>query len=383
MSQTPLFHANGRNDRMKRTTRQQNRRQEENSCRDFDYSRQDARLAAIADETRANTSERIPAEHQMSDSRASASRRYADKPRNDHRNTSGHMHSHARKRTSGFTDSAASISSTASNVVSSFFATAFRRRLTLVVLAMTVAFSIIALANENGSIEDITDEIADDAGVALASTSAPASASDLDVTWIDQEPDLPTGCEITAATMMLDYYGFSASNVDLNEYLAQTDTIDLHYENGTQYGPDPNEFFIGDTASESGWFCNTTPVVNALNEYLTSNNSTLQAVDLTGISTGELYQHVADGDPVTVWVTIAMKSRSVSDEWFTEDGELIQASTNDHAMTIIGYNSKTVTMADPLEGIVTYSRKAFERAFSTRGNMAVMLTQTAQTTQTA
>lgn len=83
---------------------------------------------------------------------------------------------------------------------------------------------------------------------------------------------------------------------------------------------------------------------------------------------------VAEGTPVEVWVTIDMEARQSSDSWYSEvDGELVQIDNNDHSMVLIGYDKDTVTLADPLEGIVTYPRSTFESVYRARGEMAVAI----------
>lgn len=62
---------------------------------------------------------------------------------------------------------------------------------------------------------------------------------------IIQTPELPTGCEITAATMMMNYYSFNADKILMaNEYLPKTEDKNLHYhDDGKLYGVDLNGFF--------------------------------------------------------------------------------------------------------------------------------------------
>lgn len=208
---------------------------------------------------------------------------------------------------------------------------------------------------------------------AQTTVSIPTSVAALSTTWIDQTTTLPTGCEITAATMMLDHYGFGATNYQLDDYLVQSGDDYSYVVDGMDYGKDPTYCFVGSTSSEYGWFCYTQPIVNALDSYLQAQGSSMRAVSLAGSSIDDLYAQVAAGNPVTVWVTIGMEERTVSESWYTEDGTRITAATNDHAVSLLGYTAKTVTVADPLVGITTYSRTAFEQAYAARGQMAVVL----------
>ena len=59
--------------------------------------------------------------------------------------------------------------------------------------------------------------------------------------------------------------------------------------------------------------------------------------------------------------------------WYTEDGDYVDWSTNDHGAVLIGYTEETVLIADPLAGIVEYDRQAFEAVFASRGNQCVVI----------
>jgi uncharacterized protein YvpB len=240
----------------------------------------------------------------------------------------------------------------------------------LISLAIVPNFVDTATAHADSSAS--AEATAETEGSSTA-VSLPTSVKALSVSWINQTTSLPTGCEITAATMMLDYYGFNARNTELNAYLAQSGASHSYIVDGVDYGTDPNVCFVGSTYSDYGWFCYTQPIVNALDGYLETQGSSLRAVDMTGSSIEEVYAQVAAGNPVTVWATIGMEERTVTDSWYTADGELISAATNDHAVTLLGYTAKTVTVADPIAGITTYSRSDFESAYLERGQMAVML----------
>lgn len=209
----------------------------------------------------------------------------------------------------------------------------------------------------------------------LASANIPDSyliEEDFPVTL--QMPELPTGCEITALTMTLNYYGYPADKtVMASEYLP-TVSPDLSYrEDGRLYGPDMKEYFVGDPFTEDGIICGTGAIVTAADEYLSDLGSSLRAADLTGSSAEELYARVSMDQPVVVWVTISMADRGEEDGWYTEDGEFAGWSRGDHGAVLIGYTDTTVTIADPISGEIEYDRAQFEAVFASRGNQCVVL----------
>lgn len=82
---------------------------------------------------------------------------------------------------------------------------------------------------------------------------------------------------------------------------------------------------------------------------------------------------VSQNTPVVVWVTISMAERNIIGGWYTETGEYVDWATNDHGAVLIGYTQDSVTIADPISGIVTYNREVFETVFESRGNQCVIL----------
>lgn len=101
--------------------------------------------------------------------------------------------------------------------------------------------------------------------------------------------------------------------------------------------------------------------------------SSLEAHDLTGTDPDDLYALVSEDIPVVVWVTIEMANREETQGWYTEDGEYVEWSSNDHGAVLIGYSPDTVTIADPISGIIEYDRAQFERVYAVRGSHGVIL----------
>lgn len=189
-----------------------------------------------------------------------------------------------------------------------------------------------------------------------------------------QMPELPTGCEITAMTMVLQYAGLPADKVEMaSEYLPILDTAGTYAgADGRLYGNDMNQYFIGDPAAD-GLICGTGAILTAANSFLTDSGSSMRAVDKTGSSPEKLY-HIVDEDiPVMVWCTIGMDDRGDAQGWYTEEGIYVDWAINDHGAVLIGYEPDTVTIADPISSIVEYDRKQFESVFESRGRRCVIL----------
>jgi len=105
----------------------------------------------------------------------------------------------------------------------------------------------------------------------------------LNVPLICQRPELPTGCEITAVTMMLQYKGIDADKVELANEMPR------HEEN-------PELGYVGDPFTEDGWTVYPKALLDLVRKYAGS------AEDFTGKNVTELEQQLAVNKPVVVLV---------------------------------------------------------------------------------
>lgn len=189
-----------------------------------------------------------------------------------------------------------------------------------------------------------------------------------------QMPELPTGCEITAMTMVLNYYGFDIDKVTMASENLPTAPAEFYQDSdGETYGPDLNRYFIGNPAEKEGYICGPDAILTAANEYLQESGSALRAFDVSGASFEELYRWVGENTPVVVWVTIGMEERMIAGKWKTESGDYVDWGHNDHGAVLIGYTEDTVTIADPISGESVYRKDAFEKVFASRGSQCVIL----------
>mgnify|MGYP004463338977 FL=1 len=193
---------------------------------------------------------------------------------------------------------------------------------------------------------------------------------------IEQYPELPTGCEITALTMVLNYYGYDVDKVTMAlDYMPKVAAEFYRSEDGRLIGPDLENYFVGDPTEENGYICGTGAIVTAANSYLEDVGSSLTAVAMKNATADQLYDLIDQGTPVVIWCTINMEDRAETDGWYLEDGTYMEWSTNDHGAVLIGYDEDTVTVADPIYNRITVSRTQFEKIFAERGGKCVILTE--------
>lgn len=181
---------------------------------------------------------------------------------------------------------------------------------------------------------------------------------------INQNPELPCGCEVTSLTMVLNYHKVEAEKCDLaDNYLPKGSIGSTNY----------NKAFIGDPRDSNSYGCYAPVIKATANAYLKDKKSKLRAKDISGKEFKELLPYVDDGTPVIIWGTIDCKQGSYTTEWVV-DGETVKWYAPEHCMVLVGYNSKKVYVADPLKGdIVGYERTTFVERYKSLGKQAVIL----------
>lgn len=190
---------------------------------------------------------------------------------------------------------------------------------------------------------------------------------------IYQYPELPTGCEVTALTMVMRFYGCDVSKTAMASRYLPTTVPSFWYSGGRMRGPDMDNYFVGDPFSSEGIICGTGAICTAANRYFEDTGARFAAKDITGSTPWELYSLVDQGVPVVVWVTIDMVDHKDESVWYTSDGRRMSYGINDHGAVLVGYGPTTVTIADPISGLVTYSRTQFEAVFRSRGSRCVII----------
>ncbi len=156
----------------------------------------------------------------------------------------------------------------------------------------------------------IIESAAEDAAVSI---SPPILVEEviLDVPIIEQLPELPTGCEATSVTMLLNYAGVEISKFEVVELMPYSDD-------------DPRKGFVGDPYSINGW----TIYPEALSELVMSKAGSYE--NLTGSELDAIRTKLSQGCPVVCWMNM--------------HGFYV------HAVTVSGYDSDYFYFNDPWTG---------------------------------
>lgn len=195
----------------------------------------------------------------------------------------------------------------------------------------------------------------------------------LTFTNVKQNPELPTGGEVTALAAVLKYYNYSIDKVTLaRTYMPQSG---LSYKDGKMIGPDLHKAFAGNPETYNAYGCYSGCITITANNYLAKQNAKHKCFDLTGTDLDKLFPYVAEGDPVIIWTTSGLVEPKVTDTWHTSEGKEVKWLANENATVITGFDldNKLVYLSDPYSGDVVYSLDAVKTIYEKMGKQAVVL----------
>lgn len=185
-----------------------------------------------------------------------------------------------------------------------------------------------------------------------------------------QYPNLPTGCESTAAASVLQFLGEDITpEAFASDWLLCSE--DFYTYNGIDYGPDPNEVFAGDPFSEYAYGCFAYPIADAINR----NSRSCAAEVIKGSNLESLCaQYIDNGSPLLIWATINMKPSYSGKSWVTPDGTPFTWIACEHCLVLVGYNDIFYYFSDPQTGsTVAYEKDLAEQRYEELGLQAVYI----------
>lgn len=195
-----------------------------------------------------------------------------------------------------------------------------------------------------------------------------ANEHSLNVPYISQYPELPTGCEITSLAQVLHFYGFNIDKQDLaRKYLPMSNVrTEGCYIN----------YFFGSPWSENGSGCFAPAIVTAANNFFQANGSALQATNISYSPVSTLLEEVSNGHPVIVWTSFNYDNNSTNyREIVLDNGRTFSWPVSEHCVVLSGYNltDNTVTICDPSSGIITRSLTDFTKFYQQYYYQAVVI----------
>lgn len=191
----------------------------------------------------------------------------------------------------------------------------------------------------------------------------------LEVPYLSQKGILPTGCEVTSAAMVLQYWGVDIAPEELADKLP---CDYLFWEDGKLYGPDPNRFFVGSPFDPNSYGC-FAPVIASI---VPKADTAMTAQVLTNVPLEDLYnEYVSQGVPVLVWCTIQMLETSDGTRWTLPSGEEFVWPRNEHCMVLSGREENEYICMDPYGSIGqrAIDRELLEKRYEELGQQAVVI----------
>ena len=201
----------------------------------------------------------------------------------------------------------------------------------------------------------------------------------IDVVYIDQTKDYPTGCESVSTVMCLKYFGF---NITVNEFIDDyLDKGEIYYENNQMFAPDPNDKFVGSPYDGNSYGCYEPVITKALNRILIDKekDSEFEIKNLTNVPMKTIIKEYIDKDiPVIFWSTINLLPMRLTSIWtIPETGKQFQWRANEHCLLLVGYDNEESKyyFNDPWDnhGVIGYDMYTVEQRHKEQYSMAVAL----------
>lgn len=182
-----------------------------------------------------------------------------------------------------------------------------------------------------------------------------------------QNPELPTGCEVTSLAMVLQHFGFNVYHTELAY---------MWLDKGEYRAIDYRKVFVGEPTSLFAYGCFAGVIERCANKYLNSKASSLKVENITGCEPNLLYRYVSNGMPVIVWATGNMEECYYDKQWIDkETGNVITWVRNEHCMVLTGFDfeQNLVYVNDPLKGRTAYPMDLFEYRFKQMESQAIVI----------
>lgn len=168
----------------------------------------------------------------------------------------------------------------------------------------------------------------------------------IDVPYINQSENYPSGCESVTTVMLLHYLGYNISVDDfIDNYLVKRD---FEVRDGILYGPNPWECFAGSPYDTDSMGCYAPVICKALKPIVSDK---YEVIDETGKDLEYLAEtYLKSGMPVILWNSINMREPIIGPVWkLLDSGEDFTWISNEHCMLLVGEDDKNYIFNDPYE----------------------------------
>lgn len=195
----------------------------------------------------------------------------------------------------------------------------------------------------------------------------------LDVAFVGQGGQLPTGCESASAVMLLRHMGV---DITAEDFVRRFLPCRPFYRDaaGQWHGPDPCRAFVGDPHDPEALGCYAPVLVRAM---AAAAGEGYRAVDESGTELEALCRRYIDrGLPVLLWVSIDLRP-TVNGPWYRlePEGTPFLWVSNEHCVLLSGYDETHYLCCDPWQdrGLVRWPRETVWQRYRELGMQAAAL----------
>lgn len=195
-----------------------------------------------------------------------------------------------------------------------------------------------------------------------------------------QYPILPTGCEATSISMLLNWLyltqgiPISVTKEEIAHRLPKEPNPHQEANTGRLIGGNPRRAFIGDPFTPESFGIFHEPVIEFLRKELPEGWTTL---NLTGKPWEELLQAMSStSSPAIIWCTLRMQPSKETDVWIDckDSSNEIRWKSPQHCAVLVGFNQEFVWLNDPdLGRIEKIPQSLFRERWEELGSQAVVL----------
>lgn len=200
----------------------------------------------------------------------------------------------------------------------------------------------------------------------ILSSELTEDSAEVEIDFINQFPELPAGCEAVSLTMAINSYGYDLEKTDIvDDYLIYGSSI------VDSYVGDPHIFLNGAGIYPPG-------LVNTVWNFVEETNAKLYPIDTTEVEFDDLLKFIQKGYPVVLWSTYYDAYPIAEGGAEERNGIVYQWYRNEHCVLLCGYDleDNTVTIADPVRGIVTVSKSTIENIYDEMGQFSMVMFDT-------
>lgn len=230
----------------------------------------------------------------------------------------------------------------------------------VVILTYILLFIILGtnILNESSDGERVEHEVQNE--------ELSPDSDNIAVPLINQFPELPTGCEVTSAAMLMNYYGIDVNKEVLADEISKAPLPDL--KNGYVHGYNPNEYFIGNPRDNKSFGVFHKPIHKLISTYIS-------AEDITGCDFSEIVHRVKNGQPVMAWITRDLAAMEHKVSWYIGE-ELFWWPKGEHTVIITGIEGNNILVNDPYNGqSKSYDLSNFQNAWEEMGRQAIYISK--------